>query len=84
MDILLREYSRKACWPLNQVDNFLSSSFIVQKRLIVFESEIYKFVSSAKIEISLLELLQRSFISKKNKIGIMLSLIHKITNIIFR
>ena len=43
---------------------------ILMKRLIVFESEIYKFVSSAKIEISLLELLQRSLISKKNKIGL--------------
>ena len=63
-------------WPpsppptLNQIATFLSSSFIVSKRFSVLESEINKFVWSDNIiRVSLLELLKKSFIYKRNKSG---------------
>ena len=62
---------KESLLALNQFATFLSSSFIVSKIFSILESEINKFVSSGNIiEVSLLKLLKRSFLS--SYLGIML------------
>ena len=64
------EIFKESLLALNQFASFLSSSFLVSKNFSIFESEINKFVSSAKIiGVSLLELLKRSFIYMRNNSG---------------
>ena len=64
------EIFKESLLALNQVANFLSPGLIFSKRFSILEYEINKFaLSGIIIEVSLLELVKRSFKYMRNKSG---------------